>query len=224
MPDGDRFERALRGPWRFPYRIAAGGARAELVAEKLASSCLGLLTEDGVGCARKVLTALDAALAHSSMPLFYGEPEGTAFQRLLRGLDLIAAEHQFDEFAQGCGRAASRCFFELEHSHQHISDEHLERMFAREVMAEVLGRHFFPIVRDRLAENTGRDAAAQRAWEDQVMQCISENIQNFSRALFADDTQRRTQRRIRQAPVPSFDWNRLNKPLHVLGAQQWRTP
>ena len=218
MPDGDRFERTLRGPWRFPYRIAAGGARVEIVAEKLASSCVSLLNEEGIGCARKVIAALDAALAHSSMPLFFVEPEGTAFQRLLHGLDSIDAEHQFDEFAQGCGRAASRCFFELEHLHQHISDEHLERMFAREVMAEVVGRHFFPIVQDRLAENTGRDAAAQRAWEDQVMQCVSENIQNFSQALFGNDSQRRTQRRARPTPAQSFDWNRLNEPLHVLGA------
>lgn len=219
MPDGDRFERALRGAWRFPYRIAAGGASPELVAEKLASSCLGLLTEEGIACARKVVSALDAALAQSSMPLFFAEPQGTAFQRFVRSLDSISAEHQFDEFAQGCGRAASRCFFELEH-HQQISDDQIEQMFAREVMAEVIGRHFFPIVRDRLAENTGRDAVAQRAWESQVMQGISkrENIAKFSQSLFTNDTQRRAPRRIRPVAVPSFDWNRLNEPLHVLGA------
>jgi len=218
MPDGDRFERALRGPWRFPYRIAAGGASAALVAEKLTSSCRGLLTEEGVACARKVLAALDAALAQSSMPLFFGEPQNTAFQRLTRGLDSIASEHHFDEFAQGCGRAASRCFLELEHLHQHISDERVEQRFAQELIAEMVGRHFFPIVRDRLAENTGRDVAAQRAWEDQVMQCVAQTIQGFSQALFETDTHRRMQRRVRSAPPPSFDWNRLNEPLHVLGA------
>ena len=53
MPDGDRFERALRGPWRFPYRIAAGGASAALVAEKLTSSCRGLLTEIGRASCRE---------------------------------------------------------------------------------------------------------------------------------------------------------------------------
>ena len=218
MPDGDRFERALRGPWRFPYRIAAGGASAALVAEKLTSSCRGLLTDERAECARKVLAALDAALAQSSMPLFFGEPQNTAFQRLMRGLDSIAAEHHFDEFAQGCGRAASRCFVELEHLHQHISDERLEQRFAHEVIAEMVGRHFFPIVRDRLAENTGRDVAAQRAWETQVMQCIAESIQGFSQTMFATDVHRRMHPRVRSTPPPSFDWNRLNEPLHVLGA------
>jgi hypothetical protein len=216
MPDGDRFERALRGPWRFPYRIAAAGASPELVADKLAASCLGLLTEEGVDCARKTLSALDAALAQSSMPLFFGEPQSSAFQRLVRGLESIAAEHGFDDFAQGCGRAASRCFIQLEESHQHVDNEQLEQIFAREVMGEIVGRNFFPIVRDRLVKNTGRDAVAQRAWEDNVMRCISGDIQKFSQALFASDTQRRT-RRVRPSVAPSFDWNRLNQPLHVLG-------
>ena len=216
MPDGDRFERALRGPWRFPYRIAAGGAAAERVAEKLAGSCLGLMDEEMVLCVRKMTTALDAALAQNSMPLFFGEPQNTAFQRLARSLDLIAEEHHFDGLAQSCGRAASRCFVGLEHV-PHISDEHLEQRFAGELIAEIVGRHFFPIVRDRLVENTGRNATTQQAWEDQVMQCMKKHEQIFSRTLFAGNAQRRTQRHIRSVDTPAFDWNRLNEPLHVLG-------
>src|SRR5580765_2280208 len=165
MPDGDRFERALRGPWRFPYRIAAGGASPQIVADKLGSSCLGLLDAESIVCARQTLAALDAALVQSSMPLFYGEAQSSAFQRLTRGLDTIASEHHFEDFAQGCGRAASRCFFQLEQSYHHVGDDQLEKMFAQEILQEVVGRNFFPIVRDRLAENTGRDAVAQRVWE-----------------------------------------------------------
>jgi hypothetical protein len=216
MPDGDRFERALRGPWRFPYRIAAGGAAAERVAEKLAGSCLSLMDDEIVLCVRKMTTALDAALTQNSMPLFFGEPQNTAFQRLARSLDVIAEEHHFDELAQSCGRAASRCFLGLEHVPQ-ISDERLEQRFARELIAEVVARHFFPIVRERLAENTGRDAVTQQAWEDRVMQCMTEHEQSFSRALFAGDNHRRTHRHIRSVEAPSFDWSRLNEPLHVLG-------
>ncbi len=59
MPDGDRFERALRGSWRFPYRIAAAGASAERVAEQLATACLSLVTDDVRSCSRKMMTALD---------------------------------------------------------------------------------------------------------------------------------------------------------------------
>lgn len=217
MPDGDRFERALRGPWRFPYRIAAGGATAERLGERLSGACLGLLNDEIVLCARKMMAALDAAFAQDSMPLFFGEPQNTAFQRLARGLDLIAAEHQFDELVQSCGRAISRCFLGLEQE-SYISDADLEQRFAREFVSEIVGRHFFPIVRERLSENTGRDSAAQQVWEDRVMQCMTENLQSFSRALFAEDSHRRTRRHTRSAQSSSFDWNRLNEPLHVLGA------
>lgn len=218
MPDGDRFERALRGPWRFPYRIAAGGASPELVAEKLGSSCIGLIDAESISCARKTLAALDAAIAQSSMPLFFGELQSSAFQRLLRGLDTIAAEHNFEDFAQGCGRAASRCFFKLEQSNHHVGDDQLEKMLAQEIIQEVVGRNFFPIVRDRLAENTGRDTAAQQGWEGEVMRSLEEKIQPFAETLFATDPQRRAPRRTRPAPAQVFDWNRLNQPLHVLGA------
>jgi hypothetical protein len=217
MPDGDRFERALRGSWRFPYRIAAAGASAERVAEQLATACLSLVTDDVRSCSRKMMTALDGAFVHNSMPLFFGEPQNTAFQRLTRGLDLIAAEHHFDEFAQSCGRAISRCFLGLEHE-SHISDERLEQRFARELITEMAGRHFFPMVRDRLSENTGRDAATQRLWEGKVVESMTENVQVFSQALFADQSERRTKRHVRIAPASTFDWNRLNEPLHVLGA------
>jgi hypothetical protein len=216
MADGDRFERALRGPWRFPFRIAAGGAAAERVAEKRAGSCLSLMDDEIVLCVRKMTTALDAALAQNSMPLFLGEPQNAAFQRLARSLDLIAEEHHFDELAQSCGRAASRCFLGLEHV-PHISDEHLEQRFARELIVEIVGRHFFPIVRERLAENAGRDAATQGVWEDHIMQCMTDHEQSLLRALFGGHTHRGAQRHIRSVSAPRFDWNRLNEPLHVLG-------
>ena len=217
MPDGDRFERALRGPWRFPYRIAAGGASAERVAEKLANSCLGLLTDDIQRCARKMMTALDAALVHNSMPLFFGEPQNTAFQRLAGSLDMIAAEHHFDELAQSCGRAITRSFLGLEHEAR-ISDDYLEQRVARELIAEIAGRHFFPIVRDRLSENTGRDLASQQHWEAEVMRYMTTNAEAFSQTVFADPSERRTKRHVRHVQASNFDWNRLNEPLHVIGA------
>jgi len=49
------------------------------------------------------------------------------------------------------------------------------------------------------------------------MQCVAQTIQGFSQALFATDAHRRLQRSVRSTPPPSFDWNRLNEPLHVLG-------
>jgi hypothetical protein len=164
-----------------------------------------------------MMSALDAAFAQNSMPLFFGEPRNTAFQRLARGLDVIAAEHHFGELAQSCGRATSRCFLRFEHE-PYISDECLEHKFAGELILEIIGRSFFPIVRERILENTGRDSAAQRIWEDRVTQCITENPQSFSRAIFAGNSHRGTKRHVRSVQAPSFDWSRLTEPLHVLGA------
>lgn len=217
MPDGDRFERALRGPWRLPYRLAAAGSSPERIAEKLSASCLGLVSSDIAQCAQKTMAALDSALSQCAMPLFVNEPQNTAFEWLTRSLDRIAAEHHFDELVQSCGRAASRCFIGVENQ-PHIGDAELEHRFAHELMSELVERHFFPRVRERIAENTGRDAVSQRNWEAEVLHRVTENAPNFGRALFADSTHRRARHVVRAAQAPSFDWNRLNEPLHVLGA------
>jgi hypothetical protein len=217
MPDGDRFERALRGPWRLPYRLAAAGSPPERVAERLSASCLGLVSEDIALCAQKTMTALDSALAQHAMPLFNGELRGTAFEWLTRSLDRIASEHHFDELAQSCGRAAARCFIGVENQ-PHIGEVELEHRFACELMSEMAERHFFPRVRERIAEDTGRDSVAQRNWEAHVLRCMAESALNFSEALFANAARRQTKRHVRAAHAPSFDWKRLNEPLHVLGA------
>jgi hypothetical protein len=217
MPDGDRFERTLRRPWRLPYRLAAAGSPPERVAKKLSASCLGLLNADTVLCAQKMMAALDSALAHDAMPLFAGEQKGTTFGGLMRSLDRIAAEHHFDEMAQSCQRAVSRCFIGVE-NHLHVAETDLEQRFTRELMKEMVERHFFPKVRERVTENVDRDAASQRIWEGQVLDSIAEKAPNLARALFADDAHRNTKHRLRGAQSPPFDWNRLNEPLHVLGA------
>jgi len=217
MPDGDRFERALRGPWRLPYRLASAGSPAERIAEKLSASCLGLVSDDIALCAQKTIAALHSALVQYAMPLFAGEAQGTTFKWLARGLDRIAAEHHFDDLAQSCSRAASRCFIDLENQ-RIISGGELEVRFARELMVEMAQRHFFPRVRERIAENTGRDAASQRNWEAQVLHCMADHAPSFSRKLFADAARGEVKQVVRAVHEPSFDWNRLNEPLQVLGA------
>lgn len=217
MPDGDRFERALRGPWRLPYRLAAAGSPPERVAERLSASCLGLVSDDIALCAQKAMTAIVSALAQYGMPLFSNEPQSTAFECLTRSLDRIAAEHHFDDLAQSCGRAASRCFIGVENQ-PHVGDAELEQRFARELMSELAERHFFPRVRERIAENTSRDTTSQRNWEAQVLRYMTENAPNFARGLFAGVAHPGTKHVVRATHAPSFDWNRLNEPLHVLGA------
>ena len=217
MPDGDRFERALRGLWRLPYRLAAAGSPPERVAERLSASCFALVTDDTAICAQKMMAAVDSALAQHAMPLFSGESHGTAFEWLTRSIDRIAADHHFDDVAQSSGRAASRCFLGAE-SQPHVGDAELEYRFSRELMSELAERHFFPKVREQVIENTGRDTASQRNWEAEVLQKLAETAPSLSKALFGDTAQRRTRRVVSSAQAPSFDWNRLNEPLHVLGA------
>jgi hypothetical protein len=117
MPDGDRFERVLRGGgWRSAYKIAAGGGTDQRVVEKLGSACLSLINSENSDCARKMVSALDSALSSDAMPLFTAYAHNASFEAFQRNIDDISAEHSYGDFAQLCGRAVGRRFIENEHS------------------------------------------------------------------------------------------------------------
>jgi hypothetical protein len=217
MPDGDRFERLLRGGgWRSAYKIAAGGGTEQRVVEKLGTACLTLINAQNSECARKMMSALDSALLSDSMPLFPTYADNASFEAFQRNIDDISAEQGYGDFAQLCGRAAGRCFIENEHSARAPIAE-VEKMFAKELISELVNRNFFHAVRDGISLNAGREPAAQRQWESRIVEGLASVADVFAKSLM-------TGRRMRivrtETAVPStevFNIERLNEPLRVLG-------
>ncbi len=183
MPDGDRFERVLRGGgWRSAYKIAAGGGTDQRVIEKLGSACLSLINAENSDCARKMVSALDSALSTSSLPLFPTYADNASFESFQRNVDDIASEYGYGEFAQLCGRAAGRCFIESEHNSL-AEIVNLEGAFARELISEVVHRNFFHAVRDGISANAGRDPETQRQWESKIVDGLATAADVFAKSL-----------------------------------------
>ena len=93
----------------------------------------------------------------------------------------------------------------------------LERNFAAKLIEDVLNSNFFATSRDGLASNTGRDAAAQLAWERRINALLAPFVDSFAKCL-------KTGRSSRSLRIPElhgrnrpFDLGRLNEPLRVLG-------
>ena len=218
MPDGDRFERVLRGGgWRSAYKIAAGGGTDQRVVEKLGGACLSLINAENSDCARKMVSALDSALSSSSMPLFPAYAHNASFEAFQRNIDDISAEYSYGDFAQLCGRAVGRCFIENEHSTR-AQIAGIEAMFAKELIAEIVQRNFFHAVRDGISMNAGRDPATQRQWESKIVDGLGTVAETFAKSLMTG----RRMRIIRTETVVSttqvFSIERLNEPMRVLGA------
>ena len=217
MPDGDRFERTLRGGgWRAAYKIAAAGGADERVAEKLLRACGSLIDNENSACAVRHMTAIQEALKPTTMPMFEGIGPLYPFQDLMRDLDEIASDYRFGAFAQLCTRTASRCFLEQENKSP-LTASALERSFAAKLIEDVLNSNFFATTRDGLASNTGRDASTQLAWERRINALLAPFVDTFAKCL-------KTGRSSRSLRIPElhgtnrpFDLGRLNEPLHVLG-------
>ncbi len=217
MPDGDRFERTLRGGgWRSAYKIAAAGGADERVAEKLLGACGSLIDSENSDCAVRHMTAIQNALKPTTMPMFDGIGPQSPFEDLMRELDDIASEYCFGTFAQLCSRTAGRCFLEQEDKTP-IAASALERNFAAKLIEDVLNSNFFASTRDGLASNTGRDAPTQLAWERHINALLAPFVDNFAKCL-------KTGRSSRALRIPElhgtnrpFDISRLNEPLRVLG-------
>jgi hypothetical protein len=187
------------------------------VTEKLVGACLSLIDSEHSECAHKAMGALASALEPQTMPLFQGLVDENRFERLMQDLDDISGDYRFGEFSQHCSRAVSRCFIALELSAR-LPLADIERLFARELIAEMVNRNFFPAVREGIALNSGRDLAAQFAWEHMILNNLGGLVEGFARSLMSG----RRMRVVRSRPVEGngkpFDLQRLNEPLRVLGA------
>jgi hypothetical protein len=217
VPDGDRFERSLRGGgWRSAYRIAAGGGTVLRVTEKLVGACLSLIDSEHSECAHKAMGALTSALEPQTMPLFQGLIEENRFERLTQDMDDISGDYRFGEFSQHCSRAVSRCFIMQEHSAL-LPLADIERLFARELIMDMVNRNFFPAVREGIALNAGRDLAAQLAWEHTILDNLGSLVEGFARSLMSGRRMRVVRSRSVEGNGKPFNLQRLNEPLRVLG-------
>jgi hypothetical protein len=217
MPDGDRFERLLRGGgWRSAYKIAAGGGTEQRVVEKLGSACLGLINEDNSDCARKMMSALDSALSSGTMPLFPTYGDNASFEAFQRNIDDISADQSYGDFAQLCGRAAGRCFIENEHSARAPLAQ-MEQMFAKELISEIVHRNFFHAVRDGISLNAGREPIAQRQWENRILKALGGVADIFAKSLMTGRRMRIPRSETQLPATQIFNIDRLNEPLRVLG-------
>lgn len=150
------------------------------------------------------------------MPLFPELMVEPRFERLARDIDEISSDYGFSEFPQMCGRAATRCFIERENESRPSLAE-LEKRFAKHLIADMLNRYFFPSVREGIALNAGRDAAAQLGWESAVLVGLENLVEGFARSLMTGRRTRVVRAADAQSSIKPFDLDRLNEPLRVLG-------
>ena len=108
MPDGDKFERKLRGKgWRGVYRLGCSSAPIEAVADRVMGAVASVFrTEPNEGVS-KIFTELVVALDPLRDPLFKKVRSQPAFEELASSARAISADEGFSEMSRSAERAAS---------------------------------------------------------------------------------------------------------------------
>lgn len=216
MPDGDRFERKLRGKgWRTVYRLGCSSAPVEAVVDKIMGAAAHLFRSQDTKVVRDVFQELqDASQLLTADRLRDGFSE-QAFDQLGSATMLLKEEAGCSELARFTERAALRTFNEVDKSGERWDDDALKRHFTRNLIWELGERRCLSVTREGIMESTNRDHNAQLGWESKIREVLLGPSGAMSRSLLTHiNALARAAKRLFQPKPMTIET--LTAPLQVL--------
>jgi hypothetical protein len=216
MPDGDRFERRLRGKgWRAVYHLGCSSAPVEAVVDKIMSAAAHLFRSEDTKVVRDIFQELqDASELLTTQRLREGVSE-QAFDQLASATTVLKEDANCSELARFADRAALRTFNEIERSGERWDDDGLRQHFTRNLIWELGERRCLSVTREGIMESTKRDQDAQLGWESKVREVLLGPSGAMSKSLLTQiNAFIRAPKRLFQTKPVTIET--LNQPLPVL--------
>ena len=215
MPDGDRFERKLRGKgWRSVYRLGCSSAPVEAVVDKIMSAAAHLFRSQDTKVVRDVFQELQDASQLLSTSLLREGVSEQAFDQLSSSTMVVKEDAGCSELARFAERAALRTFNEIDKSGGRCDDDSLKQHFTRNLIWELGERRCLSVTREGIMESTKRDHNEQLAWESKVREILLGPSAAMSKSLLTriNEIVRAPRRLFRPKPVTM---ETLTTPLQV---------
>jgi len=216
MPDGDRFERRLRGKgWRAVYHLGCASAPIEAVVDKVVAAAAHLFRSEDTKVVRDIYQELQDASQLLTASRLRERASEQAFDQLAAASALVKDDAGCSELARFADRAALRTFAEFEKSEERWDDDIVRQHFTRNLIWELGERRCLSVTREGIMESTKRDQSAQLAWESNVRdvllgpsRALSKNLLTQTNALV-----RAPKRLFQPKPVTM---ETLTRPLQAL--------
>jgi hypothetical protein len=183
MPDGDRFERLLRGRgWVKAYRLAAGNAEWALLVDSLVKAAAHALRNQAQSPSLlDVATVLCESLAFPSLRDSRSPSGGSqAFEHLCHGLDDIEALDRSYVGTQLAIRAAEKVFAEYSRQGGLAENEVILDRLGEVFVSHLIDHQCLSRVRSGIAEKNNRTVEQQASWEEN----LNEHLKPQARKLF----------------------------------------
>ena len=216
MPDGDRFERRLRGKgWRAVYHLGCSSAPVEAVVDKIMGAVAHLFRAENTKIVRDIYQELqDASQLLVTARLREGVSE-QAFEQLISATATLKDDAGCSELARFADRAAQRTFIEAEKSGERWDDATLKQHFTQNLIWGLAERRCLSVTREGIMESAKRDQASQLAWESKVRDVLLGPSRTMSKSLLTQiNALIRAPKRLFQPKAVTIET--LNQSLPVL--------
>jgi hypothetical protein len=206
MPDGDRFERRLRGKhFKRAYRLLLAGEPPDAITDRLASGIAEEFRTHGPQGLHKVFALTEDACTQRQHGALF---EGELLTQLLQGYELIVKEENYSDAAQSATRAGMSAFAESAATNSQAFQEDLLGRY----LIDVAHRRFFAVAKEALTER-GLTMSALREWQSTVCDSLKEQARTWRNAIFGNERKETIRApRHRHQPAP-FQPEELHKPL-----------
>jgi hypothetical protein len=221
MPDGDKFERKLFGlGWRKAYRLACNGAKESIIADVVIKAIAhGLRNKLACPAIGRICDAISHALSAAGQnggSNFRSGGSVDPFYMLSIELERIQSTAPASLSMQLAANAAQSAYLELEESSQSISRQELQSRFSQCFVERLIRNQWLDRVRDGIAENQGRSANDQAAWEQKLLTTLVEPANKLMESAFKASSKEKIRAPRRLTPKMKMTLDELNQELTVL--------
>jgi hypothetical protein len=187
MPDGDRFERRLRGPhWRKAYRLGCGNASFELIGKELmaavAAAMRGPLLFPHL---QKALHAIYIALQNKAV-LKTSPPSKVAGKDPYRTLIASYSQPESNEnFVANEieAKVVQSVYLQLESDCDSMTLQRVQDRFSEALVERIIRHGFLAKVRDGMAAENARSAEEQYTWERKLLDSFAASSRDMLRPI-----------------------------------------
>jgi len=217
MPDGDRFERRLRGKgWRAVYRLGCASAPIEAVVDRILGAVAHAFREESTAGVQELFSHLATAVSAIQGSLFRTAVSQQTFDELYANTDGVLKDESYPEIIRLGQKAALRTFNEAEGDAKLFSREALKQQFTRNLAWELAERRCISATREGIMSQSHRDPDAQMKWEADVQRRLLDPCASLGKALLAE-TPTVIRAPKRQFKPKEMTLETLHEPLQVLG-------
>lgn len=221
MPDGDKFERSLRGKgWRKAYRQACDGAPFHMLRDTLIGAAAAAL-RGPLAC--RTLTSIWDAVYHAlrekarAGELDFGDKTLADPYRMLSDLLTdIVSEDGNSVSAQLAAKAGQSIYIELEQDCRTVTAKQVQDSLAEAFGEWVIRHQWLARVREGLALKNNRTADGQMAWEEDSLRQLSEPLRKMIGPMFRTDRKVTVRAPRRATPQRKMTIEELHKGIAVL--------